>query len=60
MTRKFTPIKYEETLEQTVSIGEALPPTHLARFIVDIVAQLNLSNIYWHYSALGGGIAVAP
>ena len=60
MTQKFTPINYEGMLEQTVSIGEALPPTHLARFVVYIVARLNLSKIYGHYSVLGGGIAIAP
>lgn len=60
MTQKFTPINYEGMLEQTVSIGEALPRTHLARFVVEIVARLNLSKIYGHYSVLGGGIAIAP
>jgi len=30
MTKKFTPINYEGMLEQTVTIGEALPPIHLA------------------------------
>jgi len=34
--------------------------TGLARFVVEIVSQLNLSNIYRHYSVLGGGIAIAP
>jgi transposase len=60
MTRKFTPVNYEETLDLQVSLRDALPPTHLARFVVDIIAQLDLSHIYQHFSALGGGTAVAP
>jgi len=60
MTRKFTITNYEETLDLKVSLREVLPPTHLARFVVDIIAQLDLRNIYNHYSRLGGGIAIAP
>lgn len=60
MTKQFTPINYEDTLDLKVSIREALPPTHLARFVVDIIAQLDLSNIYKRFSVLGGGIATAP
>lgn len=37
-----------------------MPPTHLARFVVDIIAQLDLSRIYQRFSVLGGGVAVAP
>lgn len=59
MTRKFKTANYEETLDLKVSLREALPPTHLARFVVDIIAQLDLSNIYRRFSALGG-IAIAP
>jgi hypothetical protein len=32
---------------------EVLPPEHLARFIVDVIAMLNLRAIYQQYSALG-------
>lgn len=59
MTRKFKRPDYEATLNQTITLGEALPPTHLARFVVDIVAQLDLSCIYAHYAAVGGE-AIAP
>ena len=31
-----------------------MPVNHLARFVVDIVAQLNLDRIYARYGALGG------
>jgi transposase len=60
MTKKFTLINYEETLDQKVSLREALPLTHLARFTVEIIAQLDLSKIYAHFSVLGGGTAIAP
>ena len=60
MTKKFKTANYEETLDLKVSLREALPPTHMARFVVDIIAQLDLSKIYARYSILGGGIAIAP
>jgi transposase len=60
MTKKFKIPNYEETLKLKVSLEEVLPTTHLARFVVDIIAQLDLSKIYMRYSALGGGIAYAP
>jgi len=60
MTRKFKTANYEETLDLKVSLREALPPTHLARFVVDIVGKLDLGNIYLRFSKLGGGTAIAP
>jgi transposase len=59
MSRKFRTANYEETLKQTIRLGEALPPDHLARFVVDIVAQLDLSRIYGQYAPIGGE-ALAP
>ena len=42
----FEPIgNYEKTLELQISLREVLPADHLARFIVDVVAELDLSNI---------------
>src|SRR3972149_556658 len=52
--RKFKTPDYETVLNSTISLREALPANHLARFVVDIVAQLDLSRIYGHYAALGG------
>lgn len=46
-------------LKQTVSIEECLPPQHLARFIVEIICQLNLKSIYREYGAKSG-TAIAP
>jgi hypothetical protein len=45
MPRKFKTANYEETLDQKVSLREVLPPNHLARFVVDIISQLDLSSI---------------
>jgi transposase len=59
MSRKFRTANYEETLNQTIRLAEALPPQHLARFVVDIIAQLDLSKIYERYAPLGGE-AIAP
>ena len=59
MSRKFKTANYEETLNQTIRLGDALPPDHLARFVVGIVAQLDLSRIYGQYAPVGGE-ALAP
>lgn len=59
MSRKFRTANYEETLNQTIRLAEALPPEHLARFVVDVIAQLDLSRIYERYAPVGGE-ALAP
>ena len=59
MSRKFKTVNYEETLNQTIRLADALPPQHLARFVVDIIAQLDLSKIYARYAPVGGE-AFAP
>jgi transposase len=38
----------------TVTLRECLPPDHLARFIVDVIAQLDLDCIYDRFGARGG------
>jgi transposase len=53
MTRKFKTANYEETLDLQISLREVLPPEHLARFIVELVSQLDLSAIYQKYSEEG-------
>ena len=54
MSRTFKTVDYEATLNQTVRLGDLLPPDHLARFIVDVIAQLDFSAIYAHYRPRGG------
>lgn len=59
MSRKFRTANYEETLKQTIRLEEALPEQHLARFVVDLIAQLDLGRIYAQYAPQGGE-AIAP
>ena len=53
MTRKFKTADYEKTLDLQISLREVLPPGHLARFIVNVIAQLDLSRIYNQYGDQG-------
>jgi len=53
MTRKFKTADYEKTLDLQISLRDVLPPDHLARFIVDVIAQLDLRAIYSQYSDQG-------
>lgn len=59
MTRKFRTANYDETLNLSITLGEALPPNHLARFVVDVINQLDLGAIYARYAPVGGE-AFAP
>ena len=54
MSRNFKTVDYDATLDVTVRLGDCLPPDHLARFVVDIIAQLDLSAIYLRYGPRGG------
>jgi transposase len=59
MSRKFKHADYETTLNAPIRLGEALPASHLARFVVDVVSQLDLRSLYKKYKAVGG-TAIAP
>lgn len=54
MARRFKRVDYEQSRQQTVTIEECLPPKHLAYFIVDTIARLDLSSIYAQYAPVGG------
>lgn len=54
MSRQFTTVDYEATLDTHVRLGDCLPTDHLARFVVDIVAQLDLKALYARYGNRGG------
>src|SRR5947209_5603262 len=54
MSRTFKTVDYDQALDLTVRLGDCLPPDHLARFVVDSVAQLDLSALYAHYGPRGG------
>ena len=59
MARKFAEPDSVATPKVSISLGEAIPANHLARFVVVVVAQLDLSAIYERY-AVRGGEAIAP
>jgi transposase len=54
MSRQFKTADYVTTLEVTVRLGDCLPPDHLARFVVDAIAQLDLRILYARYGTRGG------
>lgn len=59
MSRKFRTVNYEESINQTVRLAEVLPASHLAWFVVNVIAQLDLGRIYKRYAEQGGE-AIAP
>jgi transposase len=59
MSRKFRTVNYEESVNQTIRLEEVLPPSHLAWFVVQVIAQLDLRPIYNRYADQGGE-AIAP
>ncbi len=54
MKRSFKTADYEATLDVQVRLGDCLPPDHLACFVVDTIAQLDLTAVYARYGARGG------
>jgi len=58
-SKKFITVDYEESLDQMIILREVLPPDHLARFVVAVIAELDLSSIYAQYGVRGGP-AYAP
>ncbi len=54
MSRTFKTVDYDAALDLTVRLGDCLPSDHLARFVVDSVALLDLSALYACYGARGG------
>jgi transposase len=54
MARRFRTVDYEQSGKQTITIDDCLPANHLARFVVDIIALLDLSAFYAHYAPVGG------
>jgi len=54
MARRFKTVDYEQSGKQTITIDDCLPANHLGRFIVGIIALLDLSAYYAHYAPVGG------
>ena len=53
MTQKFIPINREQLLLFPPSIQDWVPEDHLARFVVEIVSQLNLQPLAETYEGKG-------
>ena len=54
MSREFRTVDDEATFNATVRLGDCLPEEHLARFVVDLIAQLDLAALYARYGARDG------
>ncbi len=54
MPRRFKTVDYTAALDTSVRLRDCLPPAHLARFVADLVAQLDVSAFYARYAPRGG------
>jgi transposase len=59
MARTFIQVNYDTAINITVRLGDCVSPDHLARFIVDVIALLDLTAIYARYGPRGAP-AYAP
>ena len=53
-SKRFITVDYEQTLNSTITLRECLPPNHLARFVVEVVAEVDLGCFYSCYGTRGG------
>jgi transposase len=53
MSRQFKTVDYQATLQTSVLLGDCLPQNHLARFIADVVEDLDLCAFYARYGNRG-------
>ena len=60
MAEEFRPLNRETPMLLPPSIQEWLPEQHLARFVVDLVEQLDLGEITSRYGGSGGKRAYHP
>jgi transposase len=54
MSKKFKTVDHKTMLDATIRLGDCLPADHLACFVVEVVAQLDLTSFYQRYSKKGG------
>ena len=54
-TKTFRPYDPDQQLMFPPAFRELLPPDHLALFLMDMVGQLDLSEIYSSYAGNKGG-----
>jgi transposase len=53
MTRHFREADYAAALQRPITVEEALPPEHLARWLVTIIAGWDLAPLYARYEIFG-------
>lgn len=53
MARKFKTVEYEKALDMQLSMREVLSADHMARFVVEVLAELDMSGFYKQYSDVG-------
>ncbi len=53
MARKFKTVDYDEAKEMTVKMREVLPAEHLVHFVIFVIGELDLSEIYEKYGDIG-------
>ena len=59
VARQFKRVDYDTVIHLTVRLGDGVTPGHLVRFVVDVVALLDLTAIYTRYGSRGAP-AYAP
>jgi len=53
MARPYKTVDYDQLVEVTIRLGDCVPPGHLARFVVEVIAALDLQAIYAQYGRRG-------
>lgn len=53
VARRFKRVDYDAVIHLTVRLGDCVPPGHLARFVVEVVALLDLTMIHARYGSRG-------
>jgi transposase len=53
VARKFKQVDYDAVIHLTIRLGDCVPPGHLAQFVVEVVALLDLTAIYARYGSRG-------
>ena len=53
VARRFKQVDYDAVIHLPVRLGDCVPPGHLAQFVVEVMALLDLTAIYARYGSRG-------
>jgi transposase len=53
VARRFKQVDYDAVIHLTVRLGDGVPPGHLAQFVVEVVALLDVTASYARYGSRG-------